>query len=333
MITFETPSFAIFFILLPFFIYFFHFSSFLGGRILYSFSTWGKPSPFSKEIPFLKIMNICVHSFFWLAYIFMVIALMGPSYSKQKIAYLDRGMDIFFVLDESPSMGALDFGTMTRLDEALNLIKNFVQTTNNDAVGLITFASDVVVRSPLTQNYEFLISKLNDTYIMDLGEETSLGDALALSLFYMTYSTANNKVIVLMTDGVLNRGIEDINSLINIAKKAGIRVYTIGIGTNELVSVSFKTRDGKQVRGTVKESYDEAMLRQIALGTGGQYFEASSGYLLSTALGKITSLEETEKRIRLDVSHTSLVSIFMIWAFIFICFYFVLKFFILDTFL
>lgn len=333
MITFETPSFAIFFILLPFFIYLFHFSSFLGGKVLYSFSTWGKTNPFSKEIPFLRIMNILAHSFFWLAYIFMVIALMGPSYSRQKIAYLDRGIDIFFVLDESPSMGALDFGTMTRLEEALNLIKNFVKTTNNDAVGLITFASDVVVRSPLTQNYEFILDKLNDTYIMDLGEETSLGDALALALFYMTYSTANNKVIVLMTDGVLNKGIEDIKTLINIAQKAGVRVYTIGIGTSELVPVSFKTREGKQVRGTVKESYDEAMLRQIALGTGGQYFEASSGYLLSSALGKITSLEETEKRIRLDVFHTSLISIFMIWAFIFICLYFILKFFILDTFL
>lgn len=333
MITFETPSFAIFFMLFPFLIYLFHFSSLRGSKVFYSFSIWGKGNPFTKEVPLFKAVNIMAHSCFWIAYIFIVIALMGPSYSKQKIAYLDRGMDIFFVLDESPTMGALDFGTLTRLEEALNLIKNFVQTTNNDAVGLISFASDVIVRSPLTQNYEFLLNKLNDIYIMDLGEETALGDALALSLFHMTYSMAKNKVIVLMTDGVLNSGISDIQSLINIAQKAGIRVYTIGIGTNELVPVNFKTREGKQIRGTVKESYDEVMLRQIAQGTGGQYFEASSGYLLSSALSKITSLEESEKKIRLDVSHASLVSIFIIWAFIFSLVYFILKFLILDAFL
>ncbi|MDC1173823.1 VWA domain-containing protein [Bacteriovoracaceae bacterium] len=207
-------------------------------------------------------------------------------YAKSKI----KVNDIFFVVDVSRSMLAEDFRP-NRLEAAKEKISEFVSLRPKDRIGLVIFSEKVFTLLPLSTDLELIkrmISEINTDF---LGSGTNIGDALALSVGRATQSLAENKVIVLLTDGVSNVGNMTPIQASELAKKEGVKVYTIGIGKKENSRVLRHGRGYQKIPGG---SVDLDTLDKIASQTNGKSFYAGDPLALQSVLTEIQELEKTE---------------------------------------
>ncbi|MBN2441494.1 MAG: VWA domain-containing protein [Spirochaetales bacterium] len=296
---------------IPFLVYFVHFRKKKGGVILFNFNIWKSTEGFQKINP-ARILHITFWILFWIGFCSYIIALGSPHIIEKERIYLTKGVDLIFALDESGSMSTPDFEPGNRFESAKRVIKEFTRSRENDQIGMVTFSSEAVLRTPPTLDYSIVEKTLDELKLMELGEETAIGMGLAVSVLHLKSSKAVDRIIILITDGVNNAGNVSPEQAANLASQLGIRIYTIGIGRESDSEWTYKDPDtGVQVSGLSGE-FDEQMLVKIAAISGGKYYYAGNPRSLNSIFQEIDSVVKTEKRLRMNVKRTPHHELFII---------------------
>jgi Ca-activated chloride channel homolog len=325
LITFDSPGMLLLIAVLPPLIFLRHFWKNRGGRLSFSFTIW------QKEVfkPGTYISNVILFMgsiSFWIGFLFLLIANAGPSLVSREKIYMTRGMDIIFVLDESPSMAGKDFLPDNRFESAKDVIKAFVEGRDHDPVGLVSFGNNAVLRVPAGLDYKYFLEQLEGLQLMDLGNGTAMGMGIAVACLHLDDSTAREKIIVLLTDGDNNAGEILPESAAHIAAAMGIKIYSIGLGSKSDVPLEFTDPEtGKIYRGMYKSGYDEGILKEISEITNGEFYQALSPGALDTIMSSIDSLERMEKRTKLNINTSPIHRELILVGFILILFDFFLR--------
>ena len=239
-----------------------------------------------------------------LAVVSLAIALAGPRRGDEKSRIRREGIAMVMAIDVSSSMRALDLSEgsheQTRLDAVKRVFEQFVLGTRglsgrpDDAIGLVSFAGHADTRSPLTLDHGNLVTAARELEIVRQRSEdgTAIGDGLALAVERLRQHPARSKVAILLTDGVETAGVLPARSAIDVAREHGVKVYTIGAGTNGVAPIRVETEMGTQLLQTEVE-IDEALLQEIAEKTGGAYFRATDLAGLRTVYKAIDKLERS----------------------------------------
>lgn len=220
-----------------------------------------------------------------------------------------EGIDIVMALDISGSMLARDFSP-DRLEASKNVATEFISGRPYDRIGLTVFSGESFTECPLTTDHAVLINLLREVKSGIIEDGTAIGVGLATAINRIKDSDAISKVIILLTDGVNNRGSIDPVTAAEIAKTFGIRVYTIGVGSMGYADYPVQTPFGIQYQ-KMQVEIDEALLRKIADLTGGQYFRAVDNTSLEKVYNEIDKLEKSKIETR---EHSKREEVFMPWA-------------------
>jgi Ca-activated chloride channel family protein len=207
-----------------------------------------------------------------------------------------EGVDIVLCMDISGSMNAQDF-TPNRLEAAKSVAVDFVNKRLADRIAVVIFSGESFTQCPLTTDHGVLQQSIKNIRNGLLEDGTAIGSGLGTSVDRLRSSTAKSKVIILLTDGVNNGGLIDPNTAKEIAKRFGVKVYTIGVGTEGYAPVQVKDAFGRIITQQQKVSIDEKLLTQIATETGGKYFRAKDNASLSKIYDDIDALEKSKVEI------------------------------------
>lgn len=222
-----------------------------------------------------------------------IIAAAGPRIGPGRAEVRSEGISIVLAVDISSSMLAEDFAPQNRLDVAKQTATEFVRARNTDRVGLVTFAAQALTLVPVTTDYAVLEQALAGLHIGLLEDGTAIGTAIATSANRLRRSPDKSKVLVLLTDGENNRGTVDPRTAAQAAAAFGIRIYTIGVGTQGEAPVP----TGLGMQGlryqTLPVEIDEALLTDVARMTGGRYFRAVDKASLRSIFQEIDRLEKS----------------------------------------
>ena len=206
-----------------------------------------------------------------------------------------KGIDIVIAIDVSASMLARDLKP-NRLEALKKVASRFIQARPNDRLGLVEYAGESYTKTPLTSDKNIVLSSLKSIkYNTIIIGGTAIGMGLATSVNRLKESRAKGKVIILLTDGVNNSGFIDPKIASELAVEFGIKVYTIGLGSNGMaLSPIGILQNGSFQYGNIQVEIDEDLLNQIAETTGGKYFRATSNTKLEEIYAEINKLEKTE---------------------------------------
>jgi Ca-activated chloride channel family protein len=207
-----------------------------------------------------------------------------------------EGIDIVLALDISGSMLARDFRP-DRLEASKNVATEFISGRPYDRIGLVVFSGESFTQCPLTTDHAVLINLMREIQSGMIVDGTAIGNGLATAINRIKDSEAKSKVIILLTDGVNNRGEIAPVTAAGIAKTYGIRVYTIGVGTQGMAPYPVQTPYGIQYQDMPVE-IDEAVLKEISGTTGGKYFRATDNDKLVQVYNEIDKLEKSKIDVR-----------------------------------
>lgn len=318
MLTLETPQYLLLLLFLPGAVYFRHFRKNKGGILSFPFKVW-KGKGFYPNQFFLKSILFFLALLFWVGIIMFILVLGGPSLSRHEKLFLSRGVDIMIVFDQSPSMGGKDFPPVNRFETAKEMTSRFIMGRENDPIGIVSFGTDAVLRVPPTLDYRLLTDRLNSLQMMELGDATAIGMGLAVAALHLSNSDADEKIIILLTDGANNSGEIQPETSAAIAQKLGIRIYSIGIGKIGDVAAEFTDPEtGSVYSAILKSNFDESLLKKISEESGGRYFHAVSPGTLEAVFQTIDSLESMERLVKMQVVFEPLHHLFILIGFILI---------------
>jgi Ca-activated chloride channel family protein len=206
-----------------------------------------------------------------------------------------KGIDIVMSVDVSGSMLAKDLKP-NRMEALKEVAENFVKGRPNDRIGLVVYASEAYTKSPVTSDKAVVMDAIKSIkYDNVLQDGTGIGMGLTTAINRLKDSKAKSKIVILMTDGVNNAGFIEPQTASDIAQQYGIKVYTIGIGSNGMADFPYAIApNGQFLFRMMKVEIDEALLRSIAKKTGGKYFRAYSNQKLESIYNEINKLETTE---------------------------------------
>lgn len=206
-----------------------------------------------------------------------------------------RGIDIVIAIDVSASMLAKDL-LPNRLEALKKVASEFINSRPNDRIGIVEYAGEAYTKTPITSDKAIVIRALNDIKYNTLIEGgTAIGSGLATAVNRIKDSEAISKVIILLTDGVNNTGFIDPKTASELAIAYGIKVYTIGIGTNGMaLSPVAIDNNGNFIYERVQVEIDEELMEYIADVTGGKYFRADNNKKLAEIYHEINKLEKTD---------------------------------------
>ena len=207
----------------------------------------------------------------------------------------NKGIDIVMAIDVSSSMLAQDLKP-DRLTALKRVAAEFIEDRGSDRIGLVVYAGESYTKTPITSDKNIVKSSMREINFQGLIEDgTAIGMGLATSVNRLKDSRAKSKIIILLTDGVNNSGFIDPKIATELAVEFGIKTYTIGLGSNgtALAPVGILP-NGKFKYGLTKVEIDEALLKEIALKTGGIYFRATNNQKLEEIYQEINKLEKTE---------------------------------------
>ena len=230
----------------------------------------------------------------------LTLGLLGLTRPQERDASIERsteGIDIVLALDVSTSMTAEDF-VPNRFEAAKAVAAEFVRGRESDRIGLVVFAAQAYTQAPLTLDYPFLLTMLQEVRMGLIEDGTAIGTALATATARLRDSEAASKVVILLTDGQNNRGQVDPQTAAEAAAALGVKVYAVGVGGDGLAS-----RNGPFGGLGPAPEVDEGALRQVAETTGGRYFRATDAQALRQIYDSISELERTEieETVLLDV--------------------------------
>ncbi len=244
------------------------------------------------------------------AVVFLIVALARPRSAEQNSTISSEGIDIVMALDVSGSMLARDFKP-DRMGAALQMAGEFITDRTGDRIGLVVFAGEAFTQSPLTTDYATLQTLLARVKSGLIEDGTAIGNGLATGINRLRESDAKSKVIILMTDGVNNRGQIAPLTAAEIAREQGIRVYTIGVGSRGEAPYPAIDMFGNTTFVRQKVEIDEKTLSEIASMTGGRYFRATDNAALRAIYDEINQLEKSKVEIS---EYTTYTEEFLRWA-------------------
>lgn len=223
-----------------------------------------------------------------------------------------EGVDIVLCIDVSGSMTAQDL-TPNRLEAAKNVAIDFVNKRVTDRIGVVIFSGESFTQCPLTTDKGVLINAIQNIRNGLLEDGTAIGSGLGTSVDRLRSSQSKSKVVILLTDGENNGGLIDPQTAKEIAKTFGVKVYTIGVGTDGYAPQPVQTPMGVVMQNG-KVSIDEKLLKQIASETGGKYFRAKDNVGLAGIYDEINNLEKSKVELSSFTRYTEKFFPFVILA-------------------
>lgn len=285
---FRNPSAFILLILIIFYIIFLYKKRLSRERVLFSVSDIYEKLP--RTISFYLFR--AVHYLPFICLVFIVIALAGPQKGYERRDISSEIRDIIIALDASGSMAAMDFEP-NRLERSKEIVKDFIRERPEERIGLIVFSGKAFTHCPLTLDHDTLM-KFVDTVDFGMVEDgTAIGNAIAASVSRLRDSDAESKSIVLLTDGENNRGNITPLAAGEMAREFGIKVHTIGVGSEGAVKFPVERRGHSRQYIYAEIGIDRELLKEIADMTGGNYFFADDQDLLAEIFQIIDEEERT----------------------------------------
>ena len=281
-----------------------------------------------KLKPFLNILRI-------FSLIFIIIALARPqTIDVSTKVKNNQGIDIVMAIDVSASMLAKDLKP-NRLEALKNVASNFILDRTNDRIGLVEYAGESYTKTPITSDKNIIIKSLKEiNYNTIIEGGTAIGMGLATSVNRIKDSKAKSKVIILLTDGVNNSGFIDPNTAAELAIEYGIKIYTIGIGTNGMaLSPVGVDNNGKFSYAKIQVEIDEDLLIEIAEITGGKYFRATDNKKLQEIYSEINKLEKSDIEEIKYYNHEEKYRLYILLAIIFLTTELILKYTLFRSFI
>ncbi len=245
----------------------------------------------------------------------LIVALARPQGGRGEEQIVSEGIDIVLVLDVSGSMKSEDFTPKNRLGVAKDVMSDFIRGRTADRLGLVVFAGGAITQCPLTVDHEALIRFLEAAQIGMIEDGTAIGVALATGANRLKDAEGQSRVMVLLTDGVNNRGEVDPLTAARLASSLDIKVYTIGVGRQG--TAPYPVDDpffGKRYI-QIDVEIDEEILREIARITGGRYFRATNTEALQVIYDEIDEMEKTVVNKQRHIVYTELYRVFVVTAF------------------
>lgn len=234
-----------------------------------------------RHVPFiLKIFALAM----------IIVAIARPRSSEEMERVDTEGIDIVLAMDVSTSMLARDL-TPDRISASKDIAIEFIAQRPTDRMGIVVFAGESFTQCPLTTDRATLINLMKEVQTDLIEDGTAIGNGLATAVARMKDSDAKSRVVILLTDGVNNRGEISPQMAAEIAKTYGVRVYTIGVGKEGMAPYPVMTPWGVEVQN-VKVEIDEALLEEIAESTGGRYFRATDNTKLAEIYSEINKMEK-----------------------------------------
>lgn len=240
----------------------------------------------------------------------IIIILARPQLKDNWRTTSTEGTDIVLALDVSGSMLARDFQP-NRMEAAKKVAAKFVQGRESDNIGLVIFAGESLTGVPMTVDRTQLLNYIDGISMEMLEDGTAIGDGIATSLNRLKEGKAKSKSIILLTDGSNNTGVVAPIDAAEVARQMGVKIYTIGVGTNGTAPYPTYDMFGKIVYTPQPVVIDEGTLTKIADNTGGKYFRATGNRALEEIFAEIDALEKTQMDVKV-FSHTE--DDYMLWA-------------------
>jgi len=251
----------------------------------------------------------------WLALALFIVALAQPRLTRSETKVIASGVDIAVALDMSGSMISEDFEVhgqrVNRFNMARAVLKKFIEQRPNDRIGLVVFASQAFIATPLTLDHDFLEQNLDRLEIGTIDESsTAIGSALGTAINRLRELKSKSKIVILMTDGENNAGKVAPLTVAEAAQALGIKVYTIGVGMRGQAPMPVfwnKRRVGTRMEPV---DIDEDTLQQIAKMTGGKHYRADNTERFQAIYAEIDKLEKSEAEVKKYAQHRELFA----WA-------------------
>ena len=259
----------------------------------------------------------------WLTLAVLIFALAQPRLTKSQTSITASGVDIVSVMDMSYSMADEDFELhgqpADRLTMAKEVLKRFIDKRPNDRIGLVVFADQSFIATPLTLDHDFLLRNLERLHLGTIdGGATAIGAGLSTAINRLRGLKAKSKIIILMTDGRNNAGNIAPRTVAEAAKALGVKIYTIGVGKHGQSRRPRMDRNGNYIRDMFgnkiydadQEDLDEDLLQQVAQMTGGRYYRADNAKKFEESYDQIDKLEKTKQTVNKYAQHKELFA----WA-------------------
>jgi Ca-activated chloride channel family protein len=236
----------------------------------------------------------------------LIIALARPRTGARVENVTTSGINIVLAIDLSSSMLAEDFQPNNRIEVAKDKVKQFIMARQSDRIGVVAFAGEALTQVPLTTDYNVVLKAVDNLQAGQLEDGTAIGTGIATAANRLRDAPGKSRVMIVLTDGVNNRGDIDPLSAAKAAAVYGIKIYGIGVGSEGFAPVPV----GRDAFGLKFENQpvqiDEALLRQIAALTGGRYFRARDATSLGNIYSQIDRLERVPVQSRSYVRYTEL---------------------------
>ncbi len=261
-------------------------------------------SRFGRLLPYLRMLALAL----------MIVALARPQLGSRTTSVKASGVDVMLALDTSGSMASLDLTLDGKPADRLSVVKSvvstFVDRRPNDRIGMIAFAGVPYLVSPLTLDHDWVLRNLERVQLGTIQDGTAIGSALTAAVNRLRASDAHSKIIVLLTDGQNNAGKVPPELAAEAASALGIRVYTIGVGTEGTAPMPITDEHGHRQIVMTQTDVDEKTLAEVARKTGGEFFRATDTASLEAIYARIDSLEKTTR----EVNHTEHHQEELAWA-------------------
>jgi Ca-activated chloride channel family protein len=274
-----------------------------------------------RHIPFiLRIIALCL----------IVVAIARPRSSEDMERIDTEGIDIVLAMDVSTSMLARDL-TPDRINASKDIAIEFISQRPSDRMGIVVFAGESFTQCPLTTDRATLINLMKEVQTDLIEDGTAIGNGLATAIARMKDSDAKSRVVILLTDGVNNRGEVSPQMAAEIAKTYGVRVYTIGVGKEGMAPYPVMTPWGVEVKN-VQVEIDETLLSEIAESTGGRYFRATDNTKLAEIYAEINKMEKAKTTVDSFPVYKELFGMYALLALLAILLELVLNWFVIRRF-
>jgi len=247
----------------------------------------------------------------WLALALFIVALAQPRLSRSETKVSASGVDIVVALDMSGSMISEDFEVrgqrVNRFNMARAVLKQFIDKRPNDRIGLVVFACEPYIATPLTLDHDFLNENLDRLQIGDIEQNrTAIGSGLSTAVNRLREVKSKSKIVILMTDGQNNAGKVPPLTAAEAAQALGVKVYTIGVGTRGMAPMPVFFAGRRMGERMEPVDIDEDTLQKMAERTGGKYYRADNPARFQAIYAEIDKLEKTEKEVKKFTQHREL---------------------------